>query len=124
MDEESKTPPIGNAHRDTEVVVGSTAESTMEEEKENGISIKARYGNNNKCIGKSGDTLSMLTQRAEETFNETLGKQVHLAWIPTKGATPKIIGDDDQLQSAMVTMQVQGRPVARLIIITGEEHQL
>jgi len=124
MDEESKTPPIGNAHRDTEVVVGSTAESTMEEEKENGISIKARYGNNTKCIGRSGDTLSMLTQRAEETFNETLGKQVHLAWIPTKGATPEIIGDDDQLQSAMVTMQVQGRPVARLIIITGEEHQL
>ena len=118
-----KSPQKGT-QLDAEAMVVTMGNNSTDEEKEMSIPIKVRYGTTTRCIGRSGDTLPVLTQRINESFEETCVEDWHLAWVPGEGMTPKVLEDDEELQLAMTTMQEQGKTVGWLIIIIREEHQL
>ena len=84
--------------------------------------IKVRLGSQVRHVGNLGDTLHQLESKTREYFPELGDSGIVVSWRPSKDNDWQELDGEEDLKEALVVMNKQGRPVARLRIEVRREN--
>ena len=113
---------IGEQKEEDVYPQGTPSTGRLKRRTDGEMPIKVRLGSQVRHVGSLGDTLQQLEAKTREYFPELGDSGIVVSWRPSKDNDWQELDGEEDLKEALVVMNKQGRPVARLRIEVRREN--